>query len=123
MLRAVLRNLSKETLTNLADCMYIKMGMNILISGGTRCKSYLACALAYEACAKGIKAMYFNMNKLTEQILLSKGRWHIFKTASKIRKIPITCIGRLWLTDYKQRAGTGHTQIPEDRYNKNQPSL
>ena len=38
-----------------------------------RCgKSYLACALAYEACAKGIKAMYFNMNKLTEQILLSK---------------------------------------------------
>ena len=54
------RNLSKETLTNLADCMYIKMGMNILISGSTGCgKSYLACALAYEACAKGIKSHVF----------------------------------------------------------------
>ena len=54
MLRAVLRGTYPKTLTNLADCMYIKMGMNILISGSTGCgKSYLACALAYEACAKG----------------------------------------------------------------------
>ena len=66
---------------------------------------------------KGLKP-YFNMNKLTEQNITIQGRWHIFKTASKIRKIPITCIGRLWLTDYKQRAGTGHTPNPEDRYNK-----
>ena len=88
MLRAVPRGTYPKRPLPIWLIKYIKMGMNILISGSTGCgKSYLACALAMEACAKGIKAMYFNMNKLTEQILLSKVDG-TYQTTSKIRKYP-----------------------------------
>ena len=113
------RNLSKETLTNLADCMYIKMGMNILISGSTGCgKSYLACALAYEACAKGIKTMYFNMNKLTEQILLSKVDGTYLKLLARLEKYPLLVLDDFGLQTINKELALAILQILEDRYNK-----
>lgn len=53
------RNLSKEIISHLADCNFIKRGENILISGSTGCgKSYLACAIAHQACSLGHKTLY-----------------------------------------------------------------
>ena len=87
--------------------------MNILISGSTGCgKGYLACALAYEACAKGIKTMYFNMNKLTEQILLSKVDGTYLKLLARLEKYPLLVLDDFGLQTINKRAGTGHTQIP-----------
>jgi len=92
------RNLSKETLTNLADCMYIKMG--------------------YEACAKGIKAMYFNMNKLTEQILLSKVDGTYLKLLARLEKYPLLVLDDFGLQTINKELALAILQILEDRYNK-----
>ena len=84
------RNLSKETISRLMDCQYIKAGKNILISGSTGCgKSYLACALAYESCSRGYKAIYYNMNKLIEQLTLSKADGSYLKLLTRLEKYPL----------------------------------
>jgi DNA replication protein DnaC len=58
-----------------------------LISGSTGSgKSYLASALAHQACTKGYKTIYYNMNKLIEQISLAKLDGTYIKLLNRIEK-------------------------------------
>jgi DNA replication protein DnaC len=58
------RNITKDMVLKLADCSYIKRAENILISGATGVgKSFIACALGYQACANGYKVQYHNLNR------------------------------------------------------------
>ncbi len=67
------RNLTKEQLAQFADAAYIERGENILITGATGCgKSFLACALGHQACVLGYRTLYFNLNRLTEQIAIAQ---------------------------------------------------
>jgi len=67
------RNLKKEHLITLAGKGYLQRGENVLITGATGCgKSYLASALGHQACLLGFRTLYFNMNRLIEQIALAK---------------------------------------------------
>ena len=62
--------------------------------------------------AKGIKAMYFNMNKLTEQILLSKVDGTYLKLLARLEKYPLLVLDDFGLQTINKRAGTGHTPNP-----------
>ena len=65
------RNLQTEQIAILADGTYIDRGENILVTGATGCgKSFLACALGHQACVIGQRTLYFNLNRLTEQIAI-----------------------------------------------------
>jgi len=49
------RNLTEAMLAEVADCNFVRRGDNLLITGLTGCgKSYLACALGYQACTLGL---------------------------------------------------------------------
>ena len=67
------RGIDKNRVLQLASCEYIRKGDAILISGpaGTG-KSWLATALAYQACLMEFHAAYFNMQKLFEQITMAR---------------------------------------------------
>lgn len=113
------RNLTQEMISKLIDCSYIKAGTNILISGSTGSgKSYLACALAYEACSKGYKAMYYNMNKLIEQIMLSKADGSYLRMLSRLEKYPVLVIDDFGLQVINKEISLSVLQILEDRYRK-----
>ena len=59
------RNINKNQLLRFAECEYLKLKQNILITGSTGVgKSYLSCALGHQACINGYKVMYFNISKL-----------------------------------------------------------
>ena len=61
---------------------------------------------------KGLKAMYFNMNKLTEQILLSKVDGTYLKLLARLEKYPLLVLDDFGLQTINKRAGTGHTPNP-----------
>lgn len=113
------RNLTEEMIAKLIDCTFIKSGTNILISGSTGSgKSYLACALASQACSRGYKAMYYNMNKLIEQIMLSKADGSYLKLLSKLEKYPVLVIDDFGLQSLNKEISLSILQILEDRYRK-----
>jgi DNA replication protein DnaC len=113
------RNLSKETISDLSECSYIQRGNNVLISGSTGCgKSYLACALAHEACSKGYKVLYYNMNKLIEQIMLSKVDGSYLRLLAKLEKIALLVIDDFGMQAVNNEIGLSLLQILEDRYKK-----
>ncbi len=111
------RNLSKEKLMILADCSYIDKGQNILLTGATGCgKSYLACALGNHACVKGYRTLYFNLNRLTEQIALAKTDGSLLKWMDKIKKAKLLILDDFGLQAIKQPVKLILLQILEDRY-------
>ena len=100
------RNLSKEKLALLADCAYLDRGENVLITGATGCgKSYLACALGNNACVNAHRALYFNMNRFTEQIALAQTEGTLIKWMDRIKKAKL-----IIMDDFGLQA------ILEDRY-------
>ena len=113
------RNLSKEKLMLLADCSYIDKGQNILLTGATGCgKSFLACALGNQACVNGYRTLYFNLNRLTEQIALAKTDGSLLKWMDKIKRAKLLILDDFGLQAIKQAVKLILLQILEDRYEK-----
>jgi DNA replication protein DnaC len=113
------RNLTEEKISSLADCSYIKRTENILISGSTGSgKSYLASALAHQACTKGYKTIYYNMNKLIEQISLAKLDGTYIKLLNRIEKHSVLVLDDFGLQQIDSQMGLALLQILEDRYKR-----
>lgn len=67
------RNFTREQLTSIVDCGFVRRGENLLITGLTGCgKSYLAYALGHQACTFGLKTLYLNMNRFVDVLKQSR---------------------------------------------------
>lgn len=111
------RNLKKEQLVTLADCSYITRGENILITGATGCgKSFLSCALGHQACVLGYRTLYYNMNRLSEQITIAKTDGSLIKWLNKIKKAKLIILDDFGLQPMTHSAKLILLQILEDRY-------
>ena len=111
------RNLPKEQLMSLADGAYLQRGENVLITGATGCgKSYLACALGHQTCVLGHRALYFNMNRLIEQIALAKTDGTLIKWLNRIRKAKLIILDDFGLQSIDLAIKLILFQILEDRY-------
>ncbi len=63
------RNLTRDMVTTLGSCDYIKDGRHIIITGKAGCgKTWLSCALGRQACILGYKVVFYNMIKFAEDI-------------------------------------------------------
>ena len=111
------RNLSKDKLMTLANCAYLDRGENIILTGATGCgKSYLGCALGNNACVQGYRTLYFNMNRLMEQIALAKTDGTLIKWLDKIKKAKLIILDDFGLQPITHTIKLILLQILEDRY-------
>lgn len=63
--------LERSQLASLASCNWIHAAQNLIIHGATGCgKTYLACALAHQACRQGLSALYVRAPRLFEELAL-----------------------------------------------------
>lgn len=114
------RNLSKQTMMKLADCSFIERAENVLITGATGCgKSYIACALGHQACLLGYRTLYFNMNRLCEQLAVAKVDGTFIKWINRIAKANLIIIDDFGLQPLTHDVKLAILQILEDRYAKN----
>lgn len=68
------RELDRNLLIRLSDCSFIDSHENIIITGCTGTgKSFLATAIGYQCCIKGYKVLYYNLGKLFNKLMMSKG--------------------------------------------------
>lgn len=114
------RGLSKQMIATLADCSFIDRAQNILITGATGCgKSYLACALGHQACLLGYRTLYFNMNRLVEQLSIAKIEGTYIKWINRLAKASLIILDDFGLQPLTHQVKMALLQIFEDRYAKN----
>ena len=68
------RGLDRSLVLRLASCDWVTSGQSVLITGATGSgKSFLACALAHQACRHGLSARYYRLSRLLDELRLARG--------------------------------------------------
>jgi DNA replication protein DnaC len=113
------RGLARGLLAQLIDLSWIDQKLNVLITGKTGVgKSYIASALALQACRQDRSVRYFRLPRLGEQLAVA-GAQHkksaLFKSLAKIDLIVLDDFGLAPMSDELRR---DLLEIIDDRFEK-----
>lgn len=113
------RGMDKALIANLATGEYLSKGESVLITGATGCgKSFLASALGHQACAKGYKVAYYNMQKLLLKTKMSRIEGTIFKFFENVSKTDLLILDDFGLTHLEQQQQLDLMEMLEDRHGR-----
>ena len=113
------RTFNKEQVRELTHCDWITTKRNIILTGPTGTgKSYLACALAHQACQQGYRARYARVSRLTEQLKLSHADGSYTKLLEQIAKMQVLVLDDWGIDQLDRQARRDLLEVLEDRYAK-----
>ncbi len=111
------RGLDKALLQSLQDCKWIKNHLNILITGPTGVgKSWIACALAHQACRAGYTAIYQRIPRLFQELPLAKGDGSYSKLLNRLGKTDVLLLDDWGLSKLTAEQRRDLLEILEDRH-------
>lgn len=109
--------LSRKRLRELATCTWIEAHHNVAITGPTGVgKTYVACALAQQACRKGYRALYRRAPRLLDEITLARADGTYPRLLSRIARMDVLVIDDWGLVAVGDRERRELLEIMEDRY-------
>jgi DNA replication protein DnaC len=84
------RGLDKSQIAALADGAWIQRGQNLLVTGPTGSgKTWIACALAHQACRQGLQGRYWRVPRLFAEIRTAHGDGSYLKLLKRLAKSPV----------------------------------
>lgn len=111
------RGLDKALLTRLATGQWLTEHLNILITGPTGIgKSWLACALAQQACRQGHTARYWRLPRLLQELALAKGDGRYAKVLAELARTELLVIDDWGLHKPSPEHGRDLLELLDDRH-------
>ncbi len=113
------RGLNKNQLLRFSSSSWFEKNENIILTGSTGVgKSFIACAIGYEACMHSFSTLYFHFGKLMNHLKLAKADGSLQKEVHKIGAANVVILDDFGLEPLDKQARLFFLEILEDRYQK-----
>ena len=110
------RGLKRAAVDQLAAGDWIRQRRHCLITGPTGVgKSYLACALAHQACRQGFRVLYYYGPKLFRELALAQADGSLTRLLKKLARVDLLVIDDWGLTPLKPDQYRLFLEILDDR--------
>ena len=111
------RKLDKAVIRSLASCAWVQEHQNVVITGPTGVgKTYIACALAQQACRKGYRALYRRVPRIFDEILLARADGTYPRWLAKVARFDVVVLDDWGLVPLADSERRDLLEIMEDRY-------
>ena len=111
------RKLDKAVIRGLASCTWIHEHHNVVITGPTGVgKTYIACALAQQACRKGYRVLYRRVPRIFDEILLARADGTYPRWLAKVARFDVLVLDDWGLVPLAESERRDLLEIMEDRY-------
>lgn len=114
---AARRELDRAQIRQLATCRWVAEHHSILISGaaGTG-KTYVACALAHQACRHGHRAVYRRASRLFDELTLARADGTYPRLLARLARVDVLVIDDFALAPLDDQQRQDLLEILEDRH-------
>lgn len=110
------RGLDRSQLASLGTCEWIRAGQTLLIQGATGTgKTWLACALAHQACRQGLSAWYVRAPRLFEELTLCHADGTFRKRLAALAKLQLIVIDDFAIAPLGPRERNDLLELLDDR--------
>lgn len=111
------RELDKSVVRQLASCRWIHEHQSVLVCGATGVgKSYLACALAHQACRKGYRALYRRSSRLFDELKIARADGSYPRLLAKLARIDVLVLDDFAVSPMSDHERRDLLEVLEDRY-------
>jgi DNA replication protein DnaC len=111
------RGLDKSLMKKLATCQWLREHHNLLLCGPTGIgKSWLACALAHQACRQGFSVRYLRLPRLLPELCVAKGDGRYRKLLAQLARTDLIVLDDLGVGALTEEQRRDLLELLEDRY-------
>jgi DNA replication protein DnaC len=111
------RELDKAVVRQLQTCRWVQEHQAVLITGATGTgKSYLACALANQACRRGFRVMYRRASRLFDELKLARADGTYRTVLGRIARVDVLVVDDFAVAPVTDQERTDLLEVMEDRY-------
>jgi DNA replication protein DnaC len=111
------RELDKALVRQLATCRWVHEHQNVLVVGATGVgNSFLACALAHQACRQGYRAFYRRASRLFHDLTLARADGTYIRLLAKLARLDVLVLDDWGLAPVQDQERRDLLEILEDRY-------
>ncbi len=111
------RRLDKAVVRQLASCRWVSETQHVTVTGATGTgKTYIACALANQACRKGYRALYQRMPRLFQELRLARADGTYARLLARLARTHVLVIDDFGIAPLSDQDRQDLLELLDDRY-------